>query len=62
SGNAIAAHPFIHPKMRHRRKVFTGPDLRKRPLRNQLDGIDLSIEAMSRSDLEYDRLVRAART
>ncbi|MFI8794347.1 hypothetical protein [Streptomyces sp. NPDC055105] len=31
-------------------------------LRNQLDGIDLSIEAMSRSDLEYDRLVRAART
>ncbi|MFB8000508.1 hypothetical protein ACFC4G_48250 [Streptomyces sp. NPDC056002] len=31
-------------------------------LRNQLDGVDLSIEAMSRPDLEYDRLVRAART
>jgi cofilin len=31
-------------------------------LRNQLDGVDLSIEATSRSDLEYDRLVRIIRT
>ncbi|MET7543612.1 cofilin family protein [Streptomyces sp. NPDC055059] len=31
-------------------------------LRNQLAGVDLSIEAMTRSDLEYDQLVRATRT
>ncbi|WP_326772758.1 hypothetical protein [Streptomyces sp. NBC_01445] len=31
-------------------------------LRNQLGGVDLSIDAMSRSDLEYNRLVRAARS
>ncbi|MER7198967.1 MULTISPECIES: hypothetical protein [unclassified Streptomyces] len=31
-------------------------------LRNQLDGVDLFVEAMSQTDLEYNRLVRAART
>ncbi|MFE5053298.1 cofilin family protein [Streptomyces sp. NPDC056637] len=31
-------------------------------LRNQLGGIDLFVEAMRQSDLEYNRLVRAART
>ncbi|MER7205275.1 MULTISPECIES: cofilin family protein [unclassified Streptomyces] len=30
-------------------------------LRNQLGGIDLFVEAMRQSDLEYNRLVRAAR-
>ncbi|MFD7781479.1 cofilin family protein [Streptomyces sp. NPDC059753] len=30
-------------------------------LRNQLDGIDLSIEAASQSDLEYNHLAQAAR-
>ncbi|MFB7418257.1 hypothetical protein ACFC1L_26970 [Streptomyces sp. NPDC056210] len=30
-------------------------------LRNQLDGVDLFIEAASQSDLEYHHLVQAAR-
>ncbi|MFE2991957.1 cofilin family protein [Streptomyces sp. NPDC059262] len=31
-------------------------------LRNHLDGVDVSVEASSRSDLTYDRLVLIART